>query len=231
MAEQEGWPEATLSAYYAQLWPAQRALGVEGPTEDVNIGPTDMQKWAASYLKLAGYSVAPADGAQLGALASQVRPLVSEQVMQDFIATPVDQHIMPDAEKIYGIHIVLSCDVQGQVQCNDSKDAASTAGSKRTRQAAQSNRISFTTHFAYEMGVNIPTEAGRKPCAVVAKAHTVTITLLFGTTSSVGLEDTDCDYKPIIEEGKYIIRESRADCTFVNQCGLVLMTVLLDAPP
>lgn len=171
------------------------------------------------------------DGAQLGALASQVRPLVSEQEMQDFIATPVEEHSMPDSEKIYGIHIVLSCDVQWQVQCNDSKDAASTTGSKRTRKAAQSNRINFTTHFAYEMGVDIPTGAGRKPCAVVATAHTVSITLLFGTTSSVDLEDTVCDYKPIIVDGKYIIRESRADCTFVNQCGLVLMTVLLDAEP
>ena len=106
----------------------------------------------------------------------------------------VEEHSMPDSEKIYGIHIVLSCDVQWQVQCNDSKDAASTSGSKRTRKAAQSNRINFTTHFAYEMGVDLPTGAGRKPCAVVATAHTVSITLLFGTTSSVDLEDTVCDY-------------------------------------
>ena len=81
---------ATLTTVLNQLWGENRCAVAISDAPDVDIGPTSIQKWAASYLAQAGIGVALDDphAAATTSQHSSVQLWTTESDMKAFVAPP-----------------------------------------------------------------------------------------------------------------------------------------------
>ena len=235
MAEAAG-AEELEAAWLEQVWGAGRVSLLDNPAQNVDFGPTQLQVWAARIADTAGLCVAPTASEEQPAKVDGTAVVVltsGEKAKAFHEQSHEDAHIDFDAT-INGFYVCLNPATKWVVSW-PAQNNHQGSGASKTRSSVADEVNSFQNHESYEISVKVPKadEAYHfSDCATVALGYQVIITVLFETSDVMDLTDEDSDALPKRDsDGKYIIKEVRVDCNFLNQSGLVVMKVCAAPPP
>jgi hypothetical protein len=224
--------ERDTATFFSRLWRDDFAIAEQHSDSTVDLGPSELQKWAAQYISSAGISVAlsKSEGGKARCMDSTVVLLTSEDEVCNFLKTDKDSLVLPDPSTVYGFYVTLSYSVAWRLSKTASapSSASSSRVGKRTRGQMESADVDFCTHEVYEIAVE---RAASNAAAGATLAYAVRpcITVLFQLTKEsmkYTVDDDASDYKAKTDEsGLFIVQEVRIDCVFTAPSGLSIMKV------
>lgn len=222
--------DAAEAAWLRQVWGPGRAGLLPNQAQNVDLGPEQLQIFAARYLDTVGLCVAPLQ--QNDALVTvgdaDVVLLTSGEKAKIFHEKSNDDAVIDFDNAINGFYVCLNPEKKWSVSWpSQSSQPAASANTTRSSVSADANE--FSTHESYEISIKVPKSdrAGAySDCATVAMGMGLVVTVMFETEHDVDVDDIDSDEVPRMNrDGHYRIKEYRVDCNFINQKGLVILKV------